>query len=81
MSLADKNGRPWAHLQTIKPGDFLVADGDFSCMKEGERRQVRADKNGHGFDRLFISCCDEHGRHYLYGQVGDDGELIGFYPG
>lgn len=86
MTLSDLNGRPYARREAVKPGDFLVADGGFTCMSEGERKQVRADKKGHGFERLFIVCdWNEDGtrhrhRHYLAGQDEGDGGLIGLYP-
>ena len=57
----------------IKNGSILVADGGFDCILAGERTTVRRDEKG----ELFVPC--SHGRHYLDGQLGADGEtLVGF---
>ncbi|WP_238368252.1 hypothetical protein [Mesobacterium pallidum] len=55
----------------VAAGDILVADSGFGCMVAGEKL-VQADAQG----GLFVQCGD--GRHYLDGQVGEDGCLIGF---
>ena len=82
MALADTNGRRWANLQTVEAGDFLVADDGFTCIEAGIRQRVRAAKNlGKGTGRLYVNCSCEGGRHFLYGQADEHGELIGFYPG
>jgi len=59
-------------LSDVKQGDVLIADGGFTCLKEGQRCAVQSDSNG-----LFIPC--NEGKHYLDGQVSFDnkGELVG----
>jgi hypothetical protein len=79
MPLTDINGRPYARVQTVKAGDLVETDGDFTCMDEGKRQTVLADKNRHGFKRLYVECRCPGGRHYLCQQLGDDGELVGLY--
>lgn len=59
-------------LRDIKPGDRLVADAGFSCLRAGESYAVRSADNASG---LFINC--DHGRHYLDGQRNDAGEIVG----
>jgi len=72
--IADINGRPYAKLSELVPGDQLEADSGFTCLKDGERVKVIKDHDG----SLFIPCAD--GGHHLDGQADDDGEhLIGLY--
>ena len=87
MPLTDAFGRAWAHKTTVKVGDVLECDGDFTCIAKGDRRRVKrwdGDRSGHDleysktpFARLYIRCGD--GKHFLHGQEGDDGELVGLY--
>lgn len=56
-------------LEDVNPGDTLVCDGGFTCMGPGQRT-VERDADG-----LFIRC--NNGEHYLEGEVGCDGYLIG----
>jgi hypothetical protein len=88
MALTDINGRPYAHVQTVLPGDVIETDGDFNftCLPAGARKQVRidekmraGDKRSRDFERLYVQCGCPSGRHYLWQQLGDDGELVGFY--
>lgn len=58
-------------LEDVKEGDVLVADGGFTCLKEGERCEVRKDEVG-----LYVLC--QGGKHYLEGQTDDGVTLIGF---
>jgi hypothetical protein len=68
-------------LTDLKPGMIVVADEGFTCLDAGE--YVVQEHNGN----LFIPCRGGENdadtdpgyveRHYLDGQVGDDGELIG----
>jgi len=61
-----------ANINSIKPGDEVILDNGFTCMRAG-KALVKSDG-----DRLFISCDD--GRHYLDGQIdGDDGQMVGIY--
>lgn len=87
MPLKDKAGRSWAHRSKVKAGDALRTDGGFTCLAEGEIRLVKMETGRlpgcssqpppDDFSRLYIDCGD--GRHYLEGQIGDEGELVGFY--
>lgn len=89
MPLTDKHGKTWAHSTTVKVGDILVTDDGFTCMGAGERKTVESwdgpmpntdpEYLKDPFSRLFVECRD--GCHFLDGQVGDDGELVGLYPG
>ena len=56
-------------LSDLKVGDKVIADAGFDCLHAGTHK-VEGDSGG-----LFISC--KKGRHYLSGQEGDDGDLIG----
>ncbi len=70
----DKNGREWARLSQLAPGDFVCVDGGLACISDGAKREVGYSPSG-----LFIDC--DHGHHFLSGQLGDDGDsLIGIYP-
>ncbi len=73
MSLTDKFGRPWALYAAVKEGDTLAMGSCFTCLRMGDRRTVLRIK-----DVLCIEC--DAGVHFLCGQVGDDGELVGMYP-
>lgn len=89
MPLFDNFGRAWAHSGSVKEGDVLTCDGGFTCMAEGDRKVVKrregpmkgysANYAKDPFARLYVDCKD--GTHMLDGQVGNDGELVGFYPG
>lgn len=83
MSTHDKQGRPWAKLSEVKPGDILIADGGFTCIPEGARLTVREDSDG-----LYVPCAGDDadsghpiigGQHYLEGQADDGEHLVGFY--
>ncbi len=54
-------------IDEIKAGDLLVADGGFTCIREGVTVAVFEDGNG-----KFVHCADGH--HYL----NDRGECVGF---
>lgn len=58
-------------ISDVRVGDRLIADGGFDCMMEGREVTICRDPDG-----LYVWC--NEGRHYLDGQVSDDGELIGF---
>jgi hypothetical protein len=74
LTRKDKQGRPYAALEELKPGSAILLDGGFDCRDAGEAT-VEADPDG----RLFFAC--KHGRHYLEGQLDDcDGRsLLGVY--
>ena len=65
MTTHSTDGRLWAKLSTTKPGDFLIADGGFDCIKEGAKLLVH-ERDG----MLYVECT--HGRHYLDGQLDYD---------
>jgi hypothetical protein len=56
----------------LKPGDELIADGGFTCLKENQLVKVLSNRNR----ELVVMCAD--GEHSLDGQQDDDGNLIGF---
>lgn len=64
----------YVKLSDVKAGNYLIADGGFTCMPAGPKL-VCADNDG----GLYV-CCAE-GQHGLEGQLGEDGDsLIGLYP-
>ena len=69
----DISGTPWAKLSELKPGDILIPDGGFTCMKEGARMKVIQDHDG----SLFLPC--NCGGHALVGQADDGEHLVGLY--
>src|ERR1035437_7281970 len=65
--------QPFATVANTKAGEMLVADGGFTCLRDGVARKV-FDKDGH----LFVRCKD--GTHALDGQVSlDHHHYVGFY--
>lgn len=58
-------------LKELKSGDVLIADGGFTCLKEGQEVTVQADDDG----ELFFPCVN--GRHWFNGQIDDEGAVIG----
>jgi|GEM_PF-2345753 len=56
-------------LEDVFEGDRIILDEGFTCTSSGEA-VVKSDDDG-----LYFNCGD--GKHYLDGQVGDDGYLIG----
>lgn len=61
-------------IAEVKVGDKLVADGGFTCLKEGEVVEVKKDGLG-----LYVDCTYFH--HYLDGQEGHTPETEGCYVG
>ena len=54
-------------LSEVQPGDVLIADGGFTCIKPGAQLVVA--------DDLSIPCAC--GKHFLDGQVDfDDGDTL-----
>jgi hypothetical protein len=83
--MPDIQGNRYAHETSCKPGDIVIADGGFTCIPEGQKCKVRADKVG-----LYIMCQGDdteepvpgkprHHRHYLVGQLNVAGEYVGLY--
>jgi hypothetical protein len=60
-----------ARIDNITIGTALKSDGGFNCLDCGEVVTVAEDKDG-----MFVPC--RCGRHYLEGQVTDEGVLVGF---
>lgn len=67
-------------LQDVKEGDQVIADGGFTCLKDGAVLTVKTHPTigaalgpGH---QLYVEC--DAGGHFLDGQTDDDGEIIGF---
>lgn len=77
MPLTDKHGRKWAFAKDVKVGDMLECDPGFTCMACGAKRCVKREGTRGGFSTLYIDCRD--GKHFLEGQIGEDGELVGLY--
>ena len=57
------------YLSDVKVGDVVYTDGGFTCMSPGPKK-VKGDVTG-----LYLCCAQ--GRHYLDGQKGTTGSLIG----
>lgn len=80
----------FAKVDEVKEGTILIADGGFTCLKEGEICTVKKDSNGD----LYVDCAgsdendeaepghphthkrEEH--HLIDGQLDDGEEYIGF---
>jgi len=56
-------------LDDLKPGDVITLDSGFTCHEAGNA-QVESDTDG-----AYFICAN--GRHYLDGQEGADGYLVG----
>lgn len=57
----------------VRSGTMLMPDGGFSCMR---LRRVKRVKKGR--DGLYVTC--NEGRHYLNGQLSEDGRhYVGFW--
>lgn len=70
MDYSDLNHK-YAKLSEVREGDILVADGGFTCIKEGARLRVYADpKDG----ILSVPCAE--GGHGLTGQLADDNDTL-----
>ena len=54
----------------LKPGDRLTDFEFWGCVPQGAVRIIQSSESG-----LYVKC--REGRHYLSGQIGDDGELVG----
>lgn len=80
MSGTDVNGRPYARLEQLKPGDMVELDDGFTCHEAGIV-EVKEDADEPD-DTLYFDCVDDDGRphrHHLVGQLDDDGFLVGVY--
>ncbi len=71
----------WAKAGNVKEGDVLIADGGFTCIREGHRCKVLNDaeiaaKHKWPGSGLYVTC--KAGKHFLDGQLDDGAEYIGF---
>lgn len=78
-----------APVDAVRPGTRLIADGGFTCLKEGEIVTVEAESDG----EMFVRCCasddGDYGKpakdaredhHGLDGQLDADGKnYVGFW--
>lgn len=62
-------------ITEVKVGDKLVADGGFTCIKEGQVVEVKKNAT----DGLYVDC--DYGHHSLEGQLGYTEETYGCYVG
>lgn len=62
---------PLVKVEDLKPGDRLTDFEFWGCVPQDATRIVKADADG----ELFVSCREGH--HYLSGQTGPTGELVG----
>lgn len=76
MSTHSTDGREWAKLSDLKPGDKLIADGGFTCIPDGTIVEVAVDAR----NESYVPC--KCGMHNLHGQVSedDDDHLVGLWP-
>lgn len=58
-------------LNEIKTGDILIADGGFTCLREGQSCEAKHDE----CDSLYIDC--DEGQHRLDAQVDENDDLVG----
>lgn len=72
MSTHSTDGRPWATLSTLKPGDKLQADPGFTCIRANDILTIQGCEHG-----LFVPCSE--GKHFLDGQADDGEHLVGFW--
>lgn len=71
--MIDKQGRVYARMHELQPGNTVIVDDGFTCMKPWGEHSVSNTGNG-----LYILC--ERGPHYLSGQLADDRDsLVGIY--
>lgn len=77
MSTHSTDGREWARLSQLKPGDKICTDGGFSCGINNKTLAVKIDPETKD---LCVEC--DEGMHSLDGQVSEeDGDhLVGMWP-
>lgn len=70
----DLQGRLYAKLSELKPGDRIVTDGDFTCREPWSEATVKERENGD----LFVDC--QEGGHKLDSHLEEDQDtLLGIY--
>lgn len=73
-AVKDTNGRAYLAADTAAPGGTIEVDDGFTCIGEGQQREIQQDADG-----LYFEC--EDGRHYLAGQLNDAAtHYVGVYP-
>ena len=72
MSTHDKQGRPWAKLLELKPGDEIDLDSGFTCASG--RKTVKATQYGLAFD-----CAEGESAHVISGHADDGEHCVGVY--
>lgn len=55
----------------VQSGDTVVLDGGFTCVNQGP---VTIGSDEHG---LYFPCSNSSGRHYIDGQLDEDGVYVG----
>ena len=68
--MCDLDGNPYA--TSLKEGDVVLVDGDFTCLTPWTSHKVLADEGGD----LYIIC--DQGEHYLVNNENPK-EYIGMY--
>lgn len=72
----------FAKVEEVKEGMSLIADGGFTCLHDGDvltvqkHPELAAANPDLPWLALFVPCSD--GRHFLDGQIDDDGFYVGF---
>lgn len=84
--MKDKQGRVYANMNDLNPGDTVTVDGGFCCLAPWSQHTVEQDEDG-----LFVRCAGPDGeypagseKHYLDGQLShgrNKQALVGIYPG
>ena len=73
--MKDLQGREYLTTNQAKAGIEIEVDGDFTCIKKGEKRIINSSHEG----VLSFECSEGH--HDLDGQLSDDGNYyVGLYP-
>jgi len=60
----------------VREHDILMNDGGFTCLDKDEESRVYLDHDFLGFEGMYVNC--SQGKHYLCGQLDDEGYVVGF---
>lgn len=71
--MMDSKGMEYVRLSELQAGAKVQVDDAFTCLRVGTHRVVQEDEEM----ELYISC--DAGKHYLDGQLLQDGTLLGIY--
>lgn len=76
MSTHSTDGKEYAKLSTLKPGDKVRTDGGFTCGMNNKELEVKKNSTG----GLYVDC--DEGMHGLDGQLSeeDHDHLVGMWP-